>query len=213
MFTVELRKQLLDSLYIKNNRIYMLNNPFGILVNAVRETCQIDLGPFSDNWFDEYIEDETLRLLVLDYIKTKELNFNLMDERLTSFFYGLFKYHRLYIVCEIQFDQSYIKNLKYFKKELKNFLFEHPRVYIVKKLFNERDYFVVSVNTNEAVATTVSYIEQLIVANYDKILNMNHMIVNQSSTNMNKIKRTVLFFLFYSKKVYFYFHFGIIKVT
>ena len=187
MFTVELKKQLLDSLYIKNNRIYMLNNPFGILVNAVRETCQIDLGPFSDNWFDEYIEDETLRLLVLDYIKTKELNFDLMDERLTPFFNGLFKYHRLYIVCEIQFDQSYIKNLKYFKKELKNFLLEHPRVYIVKKLFNERDYFVVSVDTNEAVATTVSYIEQLVVSNYDKILDMNLMIVDKKTNKSNTL--------------------------
>ena len=187
MFTVELRKQLLDSLYIKNNRIYMLNNPFGILVNAVRETCQIDLGPLSDNWFDEYIEDETLRLLVLDYIKSKELNFDLMDERLIPFFKGLFKYHRLYIVCEIQFDQSYVKNLKYFKKELKNFLLEHPRVYIVKKLFNERDYFVVSVDTNEAVATTVSYIEQLVVSNYDKILDMNLMIVNKKDNKVNTL--------------------------
>lgn len=187
MLTAELRKQLLDCFFIRDGVLFRLNNPFGILVNAVRETCQIDLGPLSDNWFDEYIEDETLKLLVIDYIKTKELEFDLMDERLMPLFNQLFKYQRLHILCEIQFDQSYIKNLKYFKKELKNFLLEHPRVYIVKKLFNERDYFVVSVDTNEAVATTVSYIEQLVVANYDKILDMNLMIVDKKTNKSNTL--------------------------
>lgn len=163
----------------------MLNNPFSIKINAVRESCQINLG--SIHWIEDYIDDKTLRLLVVDYIKTKELKFDLMDERLTKFFNQLFKYHRLYILCEIQFNQSFIKNLKYFKKELKNFLLEHPHVYIVKRLFNERDYFVVSVDTNDAVATTVSYIEQLVIPNYDKILNLNHMIVNKKSNKLNTL--------------------------
>lgn len=185
MLTVELKKQLLDCLFIKNDKLCMLNNPFCIKINAVRESCQINLGFI--HWIEDYIDDETLRLLIVDYIKTKELKFDLMDERLTKFFNQLFKYHRLYIVCEIKFEQSFIKNLKYFKKELKNFLLEHPHVYIVKQLFNERDYFIVSVNTNEAVATTVSYVEQLVIPNYDEILNLNHIIVNKKSNKLNTL--------------------------
>ena len=57
----------------------------------------------------------------------------------------------------------------------------------MKRLFNERDYFVVSADTNKAVTTTVSYVEQLIIPNYDKILNLNHMIVNKKSNKLNTL--------------------------
>ena len=79
MFTVELKKQLLDCLFIRDGILCMLNNPFGVEVNAVRESCTINLGQIS--WLDNYIDDEILKLLVVDYIKTKELKFDLMDER------------------------------------------------------------------------------------------------------------------------------------
>lgn len=39
MLTVELKKQLLDCLFIKDDKLFMLNNPFGIKINAVHESC------------------------------------------------------------------------------------------------------------------------------------------------------------------------------
>lgn len=186
MFTFELRKQLLDCLYFENNRFYILNNPFGIKTNAVKETCEIDFGSISNLYYS--IGNKDLQDLVVDYIITKELNFNLMDERLLPFFRTLFHYQRLYIICEVQFEQSYIKNLKYFKKDVKNFLLEHPRVYIVGKLFNDRDYFIFTTDTNEAVSTTVSYVEQLLRSSQCEIINMNIPIVNENqSMNANTL--------------------------
>ena len=175
MLTKEQREYLIGQLFIQDNQIKIFHRLHSLY-------SERNYGPvtktifYSINQLRDFINDDSLTNKVLNYIKhnkNKEfysihtnkqvIDFDVMNKQLDKLFIELFYAHSFYVVCEISLTDDDIKNLKYYKKEVKKLLNEYKDFYIVKPFLNDDlFYFIAKSDITKIFELSRGYTKRLI---------------------------------------------------
>lgn len=191
MMTREQREYLISQLFIHNNQIKLFNRLHSLYAER-------DYGPITQTIFYNinelrvFIGNNSLTHLVLNYIdhnkntkfyaihaNKQPIDFDVMDKRLDELFIKLFHAHSFHVVCEISLTEDDVKNLKYYKKEVKKLLLEYKDFYVVKQfLKDDLYYFIAKLDTTKIFELGQGYAKRLIeehLANvtFDSLLTTN----------------------------------------
>lgn len=182
MLTREQREYLIGQLFIHNNQIKLFNRLHSLYAER-------DYGPitrtifYNINELRVFIGNDSLTHSVLNYIdhnKNKEfyaihankqpIDFDVMDKQLDHLFTKLFSEHSFQVVCEISLTEDDVKNLKYYKKEVKKLLNEYKDFYIVKPfLKDDLYYFIAKIDVTRIFELGQGYTKRLIEENLNRV--------------------------------------------
>ena len=191
MLSKEQREYLISQLFIQDNRIKLFHRLHSLY--AERDYGPISMTIFYNiNDFRVFIGNDSWAYKVLNYIKGNEntefyaihankqiIDFDVMDKQLDNLFTKLFHVHSFHVVCEISLTDDDVKNLKYYKKEVKKLLNEYKDFYVVKPfLKDDLYYFIAKSDTTKIFELGQGYAKRLIEEHlmnvtFDRLLTTN----------------------------------------